>query len=296
MAVPPFSMTAIFAPPSPCSTSWTYEPKDANDVDGGSVIQNAVTFAHLCFLSNFSQVGRRQASLIYSPGWCPMGYSSADVAIDGEVTTPICYFGYHTNVTEHGDGGLDNLAGCISILPTGNSTIIPVRQETTATRVIGPVTMWAQPITVALESSDSSLFVSPTTSSTASVASETGTTTESESESSPTSPSKTQQSSDSDAESAESSSGGGLSTGAGIGIGVGVGVGGFAVLAAVGLWLWRSRSAKKGPATIERDAAAYGQPTSQYYGETVKLQSWPTTLEEMDGSNGTPRRVPQELA
>jgi hypothetical protein len=85
-----FSMDAIFTPPSPCSTSWTFEPEGANSVESGLIIQNAVTFASFCFPSGFDHVGRMQGSLIYSPGWCPIGYTSADVAIDGPVTTAIC--------------------------------------------------------------------------------------------------------------------------------------------------------------------------------------------------------------
>lgn len=85
-----FSMDAIFTPPSLCSTSWTYEPEGANNVESGLIIQNAVTFASSCFPSGFDHVGRMQGSLIYSPSWCPIGYTSADVAIDGPVTTAIC--------------------------------------------------------------------------------------------------------------------------------------------------------------------------------------------------------------
>ncbi|BCS22996.1 uncharacterized protein APUU_31221A [Aspergillus puulaauensis] len=283
-----FSMDAIFTPPSPCSTSWTFEPQGANGVESGLVIQNAVSFVSSCFPSDFDQVGRMQGSLVYSPGWCPKGYTSADVAIDREVTTAICClsdFGYTTEVLKYGDGGSDTYAGCTSVFSKGSSTIVPVRQETTSTRVIGPVTMWAQPITVALESSDTSLFVPPT-SSTPSVARETSTT--------PTPrPSSTD---DTSSDSAESSSGQ-LSSSAGIGIGVGVGVGGFAILAAVGLWLWRSRKIKR---RREQDqmtmgTAGYTQPDMPY--SPVK-ESAPV-LEEMDGSNGGPDRhrdVRHELA
>lgn len=89
-----FSMYTIFTPPSPCSTSWTYEPEGANGVESGLIIQNAVSFVSSCFPSDFDQVGRMQGSLIYSPGWCPVGYTSADVAIDREVTTAICCLSY----------------------------------------------------------------------------------------------------------------------------------------------------------------------------------------------------------
>lgn len=177
---------------------------------------------------------------------------------------------------EYGGGGSDTYAGCTSIFPKGSSTIVPVRERTTATRVIGPVTMWAQPITVALESSDSSLFVPPT-SSTLSVARETST--------SPTpSPSPTDDT-PSASDSTETPSGGQLSTSAGIGIGVGVGVGGFAVLAAVGLWLWRSRKVKQ---KREQDktvmsSSGYTQPDLPYHGA---VKESPPVLGEMDGSNG----------
>ncbi|KAL4991442.1 hypothetical protein BDW68DRAFT_151967 [Aspergillus falconensis] len=239
-----FSMTEVFTPPAACATSWTYEPEGANNVDGGLMMQNAATLVSSCFPSNFGHVGRIEGSLIYSPGYCPVGYTSADVVVDKEETTAICClsdFDYYTSIQTYGDGGSDTFAGCTSMYPRSNSTIIPVRQETTSTQVVGPVTMWAQPITVALESSDSSLFVPPTTSSTASIASETATSTTT---TTTAGPERTSSANETDSDSAtessrpeiEETSSGGLSTGAGVGIGVGVGVGGLAVFAAVGLW------------------------------------------------------------
>lgn len=147
--------------------------------------------------------------------------------------------------------------------------------------------MWAQPITVALESSDSSLFVPPT-SSTPSIARETGTT-------SKPSPSPTEASTPESAESSSSQ----LSTSAGIGIGVGVGVGGFAVLAAVGLWFWRSRKVKRDRERNEMIIHTSGstQPGLPYYG-TTKEEPVPV-LEELDAPNGAHDRhrgVRHELA
>ncbi|KAL4873560.1 hypothetical protein BDV12DRAFT_160282 [Aspergillus spectabilis] len=299
-----FSMTALFTPPAPCETSWTYEPEGANNVRGGLIIQNAATFAPSCFPSDFNQVGRIQASHVYHPGYCPVGYTSADVAVDGDVTTAICClsdFHYYTSTLSYGDGGEDVFAGCTSLFPSRRSTIIPVRQETTATQVIGPVTMWAQPITIALESSDSSLFISPTTSSTSSVASETSTTTTTttEPESTLRTTSETNLNSDSAAEtstptSADSSPEGGLSTSAAIGLGVGVGVGGLAAFAAVGIWFWRSRKAKKERAALALNAPYNGQRVP-YYQELTKPRPWQATVEEMDGSSNRHRGAPFEL-
>ncbi|KAI9374065.1 hypothetical protein BJX61DRAFT_344544 [Aspergillus egyptiacus] len=313
------AMSAIFTPPFQCSTHWTYEPQAANNVDGGLVMQNAVTFAPACFPSGFSQVGRMEASTIYSPGWCPQGYTSADVAVDGAVTTAICClsgFGYTTEVLKYGNGGSDMLAGCTSTFPQERSTIIPVRQQTTSTQVVGPVTMWAQPITVALESEDSYLFVPPTTSSTSSIASETGMITTIDPDEIPSSTSEmpseatseTSSNADSAAEtspsngadspegSTEGSSGGTLSTGAGIGIGVGVGVGGLAILLAAGLWFRRSQKARRTAIAMNTAHSAHIPP---YYEEAMKPQSYRqphgVVIGEMDGTHSR-TQGPHELA
>ncbi|KAL4924531.1 uncharacterized protein BDV17DRAFT_274222 [Aspergillus undulatus] len=276
------SMSEVFTPPSACATSWTYEPEQANDVTGGLIIQNAATLEPTCFPSSFSQVGRIPVSQIYSPGYCPVGYTSADVAVDGPTTTAVCClsdFDYFTSIKSYGDSNEDLFAGCISIYPSTTSTIIPVRQETTKTQVIGPVTMWAQPITIALEADDSSLFVSPTTSSTASVASRTPATTTT------TEPEETVSVNQTDVPTAEEdSSSGGLSTPAAIGLGVGVGIGGLAAFAAVGLWLWRSRRAKKQIALVETTTAGANNSPEGPYHQQVPPGPWTATTSEIDGT------------
>ncbi|KAL4946092.1 hypothetical protein BDV06DRAFT_159755 [Aspergillus oleicola] len=293
-----FSMTKIFTPPEACATSWTYEPEQANEVSGGLIIQNALTFEPTCFPSSFSQVGRMEASRIYSPGWCPVGYTSADVAVDGDITTAICClsdFDYYTSTKKYGDTGQDIYAGCISRYPSTTSTIIPVRQETTKTRVIGPVTMWAQPITVALEADDSSLFVTPTTSSAATIASETATTTTTTAiEPEPTT-SASQADLDTTAEDSssageEESSGTGLSTPAAIGLGVGVGIGGLAAFAAVGLWFRRSRKAKKQKAAI-KPTNTYSKHQPAYY----QPRPWQASPSEVEGTTAKDRSIRHEL-
>jgi hypothetical protein len=86
-------MTSIFTPPPVCATSWTYEPAVYNNVEpSGLLIQNCETVVDSCFPSQFADSGRQTGSIIYSPGYCPMGYISANVAIDGPTTTAICCY------------------------------------------------------------------------------------------------------------------------------------------------------------------------------------------------------------
>lgn len=123
-------------------------------------------------------------------------------------------------------------AGCVSSFPSSSSTIVSARaaQDNQGTQVHGPIIMWAQPITVQLQSSDSSLFV--TTSSTASTADSSGpqptTTTANTTTSQTVTPSQTPSST-------------GLSAGAKAGIGVGVGIGGVAIFVLLFLWVSRNR-------------------------------------------------------
>jgi hypothetical protein len=88
-------MTSVFTPPAPCSTYWTYEPFSYNKVyPSGLLMQNCENVVSSCFPSGFANSGRQTATRIYSPGYCPMGYTSADIAIDGPVTTAICCYSY----------------------------------------------------------------------------------------------------------------------------------------------------------------------------------------------------------
>lgn len=134
------------------------------------------------------------------------------------------------------DNGDAVFAWCTRMLPSSSSTTVAVRQEPGHnTEITGTITMWAQPITVELQASDSTLFVSSTTSP--------GTSADAQ----PTSTSQAtsiSQNSETAGPSTDSGSSA-LSTSAGIGVGVGVGVGGIALFAALGLWLFRRHRKNK---------------------------------------------------
>ncbi|PGH13258.1 hypothetical protein AJ80_06367 [Polytolypa hystricis UAMH7299] len=244
------AMTEVYKPPTSCSSSWTYEPSGANDVRGGLLIQNAATSDNAdpsCFPSKFNNYGRKAATEAFSPGYCPIGYTSANVAVQEPVTTAVCCLSKYSYVTMVMENGKAIYAGCTSMLPLKSSTIVTVREESgSSTQVTGPITMWAQPITIELQSSDSSLFVSPTTttSTTSSAQTTSATTITSISITSGTLDLSTASSTSIASTDAKPSS---LSTEAGIGVGVGVGVGGLAILAAIGLWLLRRRKVNQNP-------------------------------------------------
>ncbi|KAL2866097.1 uncharacterized protein BJX67DRAFT_356568 [Aspergillus lucknowensis] len=284
------TMSAVFTPPAACSSSWTYEPQAANDVPDGLIIQNAVSFVPSCYPSGFNNVGRVAGTRIFSPGYCPMGYTSADVGIEGSTTTAICClsgFDYSTSTMEYADFDPKVYAGCLSEFPSTTSTILPIRQETRSTQIIGPVTMWAQPITIQLESSDSRLFVPiAETSSAPSAATPTSTssTTKSASETGAESVTATDTNTPTDSESS------GLSRNAGIGIGVGVGVGGISMFAAILLWFLRRRKSSK--ENLPTMAAPYqGGPYYHNRADAKRFQIGG----ELDGSHPRDRYAPHEL-
>ncbi|KAE8377053.1 hypothetical protein BDV26DRAFT_220396 [Aspergillus bertholletiae] len=233
-------MTTPFTAPASCSSSWTYEPPAANNVPNGLLLQNAAASDNAdpaCFPEGFNQYGRKTANLVYSPGYCPMGYTSADVAIIQPTTTVVCCLSKYSYVTMTMENSAAIYAGCISTFPSTSSTIVTVRQDPKrSTQVKGPITMWAQPITVELQSSDSSLFVSATPTATA-----TSFTSDVSSILPTTAHSTTALPTETANPEAKSSGSSGISTGAGIGIGVGAGVGGIIILTAIGLWFWRRR-------------------------------------------------------
>ncbi|KKK15457.1 hypothetical protein ARAM_005775 [Aspergillus rambellii] len=293
-----FPMTSIFTPPAACSTFWTYEPEAANNIPDGLLLQNAATFVSSCFPSGFNNIGRVQGTRVFSPGYCPMGYTSGDFAVGGSTTTAICClsnFEYSTSIMIYDDLPSATYAGCVSTFPQFSSSLFPIRQNTNSTEVTGPVTMWAQPITVELQLKDLSIFVSASSSSTAPSA-VSATTTQSEPSStlssttsliSTTSTANSESSGVPTTSTVSSNTGStGLSTAAGIGVGVGVGVGGLAIFAAIGLWFWRQRKSSKNFPTAKMNAS-HGPP---YYGEN---KQWPPL--ELDASHSRDHNAPHEL-
>ncbi|CAG8150543.1 unnamed protein product [Penicillium nalgiovense] len=238
-------MSTIFTAPASCSNSWTFEPEGANNIPNGILIQNAVASDNAdpaCFPSGYSQYERVRPTIAYSPGYCPGGYTSADLVIHNPVTTAMCCpsdFSYYEE-----DRGKSTFAGCISSLPSSSSTIVTVRQvESESTQVIGPVTMWAQPIQIQLQASDESLFVSATTTTSSDTSSESSATPTQTGPADPTtSDTDTGTGTGTGTDTGRESSG--LSTGASIGIGVGVGVAGLIIIAALAFWLFRRRQNK----------------------------------------------------
>ncbi|KAI3009023.1 hypothetical protein CBS147346_2458 [Aspergillus niger] len=234
------AMSTVYTPPASCSSSWTYEAEAANDVPNGLLMQNCVSADTGCFPSGFSHNGRVIGTdMVYSPGWCPMGYTSADMVISQAVTTAVCCisgFSYFTELEYQALGTL-TYAGCISTLPSSSSTIVTVRQTDISTQVTGPITMWAQPIRIEVQATDVSLFVT-TTSTSSSTASTT--VAEPASTNSIVSPTSTA----TESSSAENASNG-LSTGAEVGIGVGVGVGALCLLIGIAFLILRHYKLKR---------------------------------------------------
>ncbi|CAG8184193.1 unnamed protein product [Penicillium salamii] len=272
------AMSSRFTAPASCSNSWTFEPSGANGISNGLLLQNAHASDNAdaaCFPSGYSQYERNQPSIVYSPGYCPGGYTSADLVIHDPITTAICCpsdFEYLTILTRGG-----TFAGCTSMFPKTSSTIVTVRQVSAeSTQVSGPITMWAQPIEVHLQESDSSLFVSATTTSNS--ASPTGTQTSTSGSATPTG---------GDSGSGDSSSSG-LSTGASIGIGVGVGVGALIILAGLGFWFFRRRQAKKSSVSNPPYVSVNPEPSELGGSSQAAASSTPghTTMSEMDANNG----------
>src|SRR5436190_15087334 len=92
-------LTTVFTPPPQCSSSWTYEGEFYNSVSGGLLLQNAlsVSLDTPCFPSGFRNNGRTSLLQVYSPGFCPQGYTSPVIIQGGEVTTAICCLTYVMN-------------------------------------------------------------------------------------------------------------------------------------------------------------------------------------------------------
>ncbi|OJD20250.1 hypothetical protein ACJ73_08415 [Blastomyces percursus] len=283
-------LTTVFTPPASCSSSWTYEPSAANLVPEGLLVQNAATSNNAdpsCFPSGFNKYGRKTAETVYSPGYCPLGYTTADVDIERSVTTAVCCLSDYEYMTALMENGAAIYAGCTRLF-TG-TTIVTVRQKTadSSTQVSGPITMWAQPITIQLHSSDSSLFVTATTITPSASSSSTPSLSFSSSAQPSSTASQVSETGSGVPTTSPQPGSNGLSRGAGIGVGVGIGVGGIAIFAAIGLWLWRRRKASK------NDGAAFDN--SQYHRGQHKSPSAFDGASFWSGNrNGPPGELPAQ--
>ncbi|KAL2371872.1 hypothetical protein BDBG_07399 [Blastomyces gilchristii SLH14081] len=180
-------LTSVFTPPSSCSSSWTYEEAYYNSVTGGLLMQNAFNKRDPnCFPPFFEGIGRGQIQQVYSPGYCPQGYTSPVATTNNAVTTAICcpsdytYFTTLTTINFYSKTTI--FAGCISTFPESSITTVLARtgQASLAHSVVtGPITMWGQAILVQFESKDLSMYLSNTittsSSSTSTTASQTST-------------------------------------------------------------------------------------------------------------------------
>lgn len=202
---------------------------------------------------------------------------SAICACDAD-NGPYRHFSYYTSTMLYSDLPSAIYAGCLSKFPSSSSTLVSVRdpKSNQGTQVTGPLTMWAQPISVQYQATDRSFFVSATTTQPATGATATATST-------------------SDSGSADSGSSG-LSTGGKIGVGVGVGVGGLAIFALLAFWFLRRRSGKKNAAPAMAAAPPYAGPypsqgAGTYYGPV------PATRSELENTSTkfTQQQTPAEL-
>ncbi|RAK97948.1 uncharacterized protein BO80DRAFT_413601 [Aspergillus ibericus CBS 121593] len=252
------AMSTVYTPPAGCSNSFTYEDQLANNVKNGLLIQNDAAPMASCFPSGFTHTGRIiETDLVYSPGWCPVGYTSANMIISQAITTAICCyssFTYYTELVYQADGSW-TYAGCLSNLPSSSSIIVTDRESDISTQITGPVTMWAQPIKIELQASDSSLFVSASTISTTTAAVNTTIADPASSNTATTSAPAT-------SSVASSGSDNGISSGAAIGVGIGAGVAAALILAGVCYLILWHRRARKSPIVS-------GQYPYYYGGEAV---------------------------
>ncbi|QSS52583.1 hypothetical protein I7I53_08273 [Histoplasma capsulatum var. duboisii H88] len=249
-------LTTVFTPPSSCSSSWTYEGSYYNSVTGGLLIQNVFASHDFnCFPPSFEGSGRGQNQQVYSPGFCPVGYTSPAATTVNGVTTAVCcpsdYTYYTTLTTINFYSSTTIFAGCISEFPEGGTTTVLARtgQERLVNSVVtGPVSMWGQPLVVQFKSADLSLFTDALTTSSPSTTGTTGQTsspTDTRSRSAtPSQAANNNQPSSTSSPDSFRPSGDNASTGlsAGAKAGIGVGVAGLALLlAALVFFIRRSR-------------------------------------------------------
>ena len=177
-------------------------------------------------------------------------------------------------------------AGCLSTF-TDDSTVVPARSGDSAlfssSTVTGPFTMWGQPIAIALQDEDASLYTTSTSSSTSSSAAQPPST-------GPSTPVQTSPTASSSPSAA--ASGGGLSTGAAAGIAVAAVL---AVLTVVlsGSWFLRRRPRKQEGTTtnefamvrsdhkpeVDLGVTAYQDDLRKRFGELGELHTPPPELD-----------------
>ena len=86
-------MTALFTPPPSCASHWTYERELFNSVPGGLLLQDAIVSKtdKNCFPTGFDGWGRAPSFIqVFSPGACPIGYTTANNLYALGTTTAVC--------------------------------------------------------------------------------------------------------------------------------------------------------------------------------------------------------------
>lgn len=242
-------LTTIFTQPTDCSTHWTYEGTYFNSWPRGILMQNVASESldSTCFPSGWQGYGRAYTVQVFSPGACPVGYSTVTSISGDDTTTAICCYEDYTytgliSTINFGDSSDRVFAGCTSSFPDGSVTSVSGRIQFSngnflkSTVVTGPVTMWAQPITIKYQFKDLAIYPALTSSTV---------------QPSSTATSLTPVPTASPAPKVSSSStpspalgGPGLSSGAKAGIGIGTAAVAVALLALI-LFFWRSRRREK---------------------------------------------------
>ncbi len=97
MATTTYPLTTVFTPPPSCFSVWTYEAATYNYVSSGILLQNAIKelLNTECFPPSFAPDGRGDATIVYSPGVCPRGYTTLSSMIVNSVTMATCCYEYN---------------------------------------------------------------------------------------------------------------------------------------------------------------------------------------------------------
>lgn len=93
------AMTTRFTPPASCKTHWTYEAPYYNSVSNGILVQNQVKYEQGgidtdCFPSGWRAGGRAYSIQVWSPGACPVSYTTVTEISDSGTTTGVCCYSY----------------------------------------------------------------------------------------------------------------------------------------------------------------------------------------------------------